>query len=97
MKSAQINRYGSSDVIEINQNTPSLNLSFGKVLVEIKAAGVNPIDWKIREGYMQQITPLQFPSTLGMDFSGIIKEMDGKDSILLWITKMAMKFMVRLQ
>ena len=80
MKSAQINRYGSSDVIEINQNTPSLNLSFGKVLVEIKAAGVNPIDWKIREGYMQQITPLQFPSTLGMDFSGIIKEMDGKDS-----------------
>ncbi len=80
MKSAQINRYGSSDVMEINQNTPSLNLSFGKVLVEIKAAGVNPIDWKIREGYMQQITPLQFPSTLGMDFSGIIKEMDGKDS-----------------
>jgi alcohol dehydrogenase len=80
MKSAKINRYGSSDAIEINQNNPLPNLSSGKILVDIKAAGVNPIDWKIREGYMQQITPLQFPSTLGMDFSGIIKEMDGKDS-----------------
>jgi alcohol dehydrogenase len=78
MKSAQINRYGSSEVIEINQNTPSLNLSSEKILVDIKAAGINPIDWKIREGYMKQMISLQFPSTLGMDFSGIIKEV-GKD------------------
>jgi len=78
MKSAQINRYGSSEVIEINQNTPSLNLSSEKILVDIKASGINPIDWKIREGYMKQMILLQFPSTLGMDFSGIIKEV-GKD------------------
>jgi alcohol dehydrogenase len=78
MKSAQINRYGSSEVIEINQNTPSLNLSSEKILVDIKASGINPIDWKIREGYMKQMISLQFPSTLGMDFSGIIKEV-GKD------------------
>jgi alcohol dehydrogenase len=43
-------------------------------LVSIKAAGVNPVDWKIREGYFQQMIPLQFPFTLGMDFSGIVKE-----------------------
>jgi alcohol dehydrogenase len=30
--------------------------------------------WKIREGYMQQMMPIQFPSTLGMDFSGVIKQ-----------------------
>ena len=74
MKSAQINRYGRSEVIEINQNTPLLNLSSEKILVDVKAASVNPIDWKIREGYMKQMISLQFPSTLGMDFSGIIKE-----------------------
>jgi alcohol dehydrogenase len=74
MKSVQINRYGSSEAIEINQNTPSPKLSPGKVLVDIKAAGINPVDWKIREGYMKQMIPLQFPSTLGMDFSGIIKQ-----------------------
>ena len=75
MKSAQIKRYGGSEVVEINQNTPAPNdPSAGKVLVRIKAAGVNPVDWKIREGYMQQMMPLQFPSTLGMDFSGVIEQ-----------------------
>jgi NADPH:quinone reductase-like Zn-dependent oxidoreductase len=74
MKSAQIKRYGGSDVIEINQTTPTPTLAAGNVLVEIKAAGINPIDWKIREGYMQQMIRLQFPSTLGMDFSGVIKQ-----------------------
>ena len=74
MKSAQIRRYGGSEVVEINQSTPApSDPSPGKVLVRIKAAGVNPADWKIREGYMQQMMPLQFPSTLGMDFSGIIE------------------------
>ena len=47
MKSAQINKYGSSDVIEINQNMSEPSLSPGKVLVAIKAAGVNPVDWKL--------------------------------------------------
>ena len=75
MKSAQIKRYGGSEVVEINQSTPAPNdPSAGKVLVRIKAAGVNPADWKIREGYMQQMMPLQFPSTLGMDFSGIVEK-----------------------
>ena len=74
MKSAQIKRYGSSEVIEINQMTSTPNLAAGKILVVVKVAGINPIDWKIREGYMQQMIPLQFPSTLGMDFSGVIKQ-----------------------
>jgi NADPH:quinone reductase-like Zn-dependent oxidoreductase len=74
MKSAQFKRYGGIDVIEINQTTPTPTLTAGNVLVEIKAAGINPIDWKIREGYMQQMIPLQFPSTLGMDFSGVIRQ-----------------------
>jgi len=51
MKSVQIKKYGSSEVIEINQSAPEPIVSVGKVLVIVKAAGVNPIDWKIREGY----------------------------------------------
>jgi alcohol dehydrogenase len=78
MKSAQITSYGNTnDVIEIRQ-TSTPNLSAGKVLVEVKAAGVNPIDWKITEGYMQQMIHLQFPSTLGLDFFGIVKQV-GED------------------
>ena len=74
MKSAQINKYGSSEVIKINQSTPEPTLSPGKVVVTIKAAGVNPVDWKIREGDMQQMISLEFPSTLGIDFSGVIMQ-----------------------
>lgn len=74
MRSVKIKKYGSSEVIEIDRSTPEPIVSVGKVLVIVKAAGVNPIDWKIREGYMQQMIQLQFPSTLGMDFSGVIKQ-----------------------
>ena len=76
MKSARIKGYGSTrDVIEIEQNAPVPNdPSEGKVLAKIKAAGVNPIDWKISEGYMQQVMPIEFPATLGWDFSGIVEK-----------------------
>jgi NADPH:quinone reductase-like Zn-dependent oxidoreductase len=78
MKAAQINRYGGSEVIEINQNAPPPSKpSPDKILVGINAAGVNPVDWKIREGHMQQMVNLQFPSTLGMDFSGVILGTEG--------------------
>src|ERR687894_3204615 len=75
MKSAQIKTYGDSKVVEINRTAPSLNdPSEGKVLVNVKAAGVNPSDWKLREGFFKQMVPLQFPATLGMDFSGVIEK-----------------------
>ena len=48
MKSAQINEYGGGEVIKINQSTSEPAVASGKVLVTIKAAGVNPADWKIR-------------------------------------------------
>ena len=41
-----------------------------EVLVRISAAGINPVDWKIREGFMAKMAPRQFPFTLGQDFAG---------------------------
>ena len=70
MKAAQINKYGGSEVVEINTNAPKPAVSQGQLLVEVYAAGVNPIDWKIREGYI----PLKFPATLGGDFSGVVAD-----------------------
>src|SRR5215208_2507895 len=75
MKAAQIKSYGDSEVVEINPNAPSLNdPSEAMVLVTVKAAGVNPSDWKLREGFFKQMAPLQFPATLGSDFSGVIEK-----------------------
>jgi alcohol dehydrogenase len=44
MRSAQINEHGGSGVIKINQSTSEPTVTSGKVLVTIKAAGVNPAD-----------------------------------------------------
>ncbi len=74
MKAAQINKYGGSDVVEINENAPKPTVSEGHLLIEVYAAGVNPLDWRIREGYMRQVVQLKFPATLGGDYSGIVAE-----------------------
>jgi NADPH:quinone reductase-like Zn-dependent oxidoreductase len=82
MKSIQIRRYGISDVVEINNTASVPDVLTGKILLNVKASGVNPVDWKIREGQFHQMIPLQFPSTLGMDFSGIVKQVGEKDMSL---------------
>jgi len=46
----------------------------GAVLVQVKAAGVNPIDWKLRSGAFQQFMPLQLPFTPGVELAGVIVE-----------------------
>jgi alcohol dehydrogenase len=68
-------------VVEVNKTASVPSISSGKILVNVKASGVNPSDWKIREGYFQQMVPLQFPSTLGGDFSGIVKQIGEDDDI----------------
>ena len=74
MKAVQINKYGGNEVIEINNNAPTPKVAPGFVLVGVYAAGVNPSDWKIRQGYFEKYLPLTFPATLGGDFSGVVKE-----------------------
>jgi alcohol dehydrogenase len=44
------------------------------VLVEVKAASVNPVDFKIRDGKLAQILDLKFPLILGNDLSGVVKQ-----------------------
>lgn len=73
MKAVQINSYGTNDVLEIN-DTPKPSLKQGQVLVEVHGASINPVDWKIRAGYMKDMASLNFPATLGGDFAGVVTE-----------------------
>ena len=77
MKAVQINAYGGGEVLKINDNAPKPSITKGQVLVEVYAASINPIDWKIRQGYLAQMAPLIFPATLGGDFSGVVVEVGG--------------------
>jgi alcohol dehydrogenase len=75
MKAAQINSYGGKDVLKTVNDAPKPKAGAGQVLVEVHAAAVNPFDWKVREGYMKDFIPLQFPATLGGDLAGVVTEL----------------------
>jgi len=45
----------------------------GQVLVRVHAAGVNGLDWKVREGYVRDVFPLQLPTTLGIELAGVVE------------------------
>jgi len=72
MIAVQINSYGGSDVLTINNNAKKPEPAKGQILVEVGAAALNPVDNAIMGGYMKDIVPLPFPITLGGDFSGVI-------------------------
>jgi NADPH:quinone reductase-like Zn-dependent oxidoreductase len=78
MKAAQITAYGGQDVMQTVANAPKPSAGKDEVLVEVHAAGVNPFDWKVREGMIRHITELSFPAILGGDFAGVVTEI-GED------------------
>ncbi len=47
----------------------------GEVLIRAVAVGVNPVDWRIREGLMKDVLPHSFPVILGSDVAGIVDEL----------------------
>lgn len=73
MKAAQFKDYGGQDVIEIKEVTKPIP-NKDQVLVEVKAATINPFDYKVRRGDMKEMMPLELPLTLGGNFSGVIVE-----------------------
>jgi NADPH:quinone reductase-like Zn-dependent oxidoreductase len=73
MKAIRIYEYGNADTLKLDE-APQLSIEDDQVLVRVRDAGVNPIDWKIRQGYMKQVMPANFPLTLGQDFAGEVVE-----------------------
>ncbi len=71
MKAIQFSQYGKANVLEIKDvKIPTINA--GQILVQVKAFGINPIDWKLRSGAMKAFIPLPLPFILGSEVSGIV-------------------------
>jgi NADPH:quinone reductase-like Zn-dependent oxidoreductase len=77
MRAVVIEKYGSVDELRI-KDMPVPEIGDGDLLVEVYAAGVNPIDWKLREGYRGDRVELKFPHILGLDMAGIVKNIGRK-------------------
>ena len=73
MRAIAVNEWGGRDKLELIEHEPPPVAPDG-VLVRVKAAGVNPVDAKIREGYMAKALPFHFPVILGWDVAGVVEE-----------------------
>ena len=78
MKAVVIHKYGSADVLQYEEvEVPKIKPN--ELLVKVYAAGVNPVDWKIRKGMLKIITGNKFPMILGFDLAGeVIKVLKPK-------------------
>lgn len=73
MKAIRIHQYGDAGTLKLEE-IPRLSIADDQILIRIRDAAVNPIDWKIRQGYMKQVMPAHFPMTIGQDFAGEVAE-----------------------
>jgi len=69
MKAVRIHEYGGPEVLRF-EDAPMPEPKADRILVQVHAAGINPVDWKIREGLLGN-DPL--PQVMGSDFSGVIE------------------------
>jgi NADPH:quinone reductase-like Zn-dependent oxidoreductase len=73
MKAIRANNYGGPDVL-LFEDVTRPKASSGEVLVHVSAAGINPVDWKIRSGMAKDMFPVSFPWIPGLDISGVVDE-----------------------
>ena len=69
MKAVRIHQFGDADTLKLEEVSP-LAIGDDQILVRVRDAGVNPVDWKLRQGYLRQVSPTAFPLTMGLDFAG---------------------------
>jgi NADPH:quinone reductase-like Zn-dependent oxidoreductase len=72
MKAAVLHEYGSPSKLKY-EDFPNPKPGAGEVLVSVKAASLNPIDWKMRSGAAKDHFPVTFPAILGRDVAGLVR------------------------
>lgn len=74
MKAVRIHAYGGLDVLHYEE-APLPKRKPDDMLIRVQAAAVNPVDWKIREGYLQGTLKQSLPLVLGWDVAGEVVEL----------------------
>ena len=72
MRSILLRSYGGAAAIEAGDATRP-EAGPGQVLVRVRAAGLNALDWKLREGLVRDVFPLQLPAVMGIELAGVVE------------------------
>ena len=67
----QFSGYGPPEVLSARR-IPAPQPGAGEVSIDVHAASVNPIDWKLRAGLLKKVFPASFPVTSGRDGAGVV-------------------------
>lgn len=73
MKAVTYNTYGGPEVLEVRE-VAEPKVGPDSVLVRVRASSVNPVDWKIREGYLDGLLDVFFPVITGWDVAGVVEQ-----------------------
>lgn len=73
MKSVYIESYGGREVLHYGDQ-PLPKIKADEALIKVIATSINPVDWKIREGYLKDMIHHKFPLILGWDVSGVVEK-----------------------
>lgn len=73
MKATRVHAYGGAENLVLEEVERPV-VGADEILVRVHAAGVNPVDWKIREGYLSEFLHLTLPFIPGYDLSGVVEE-----------------------
>ncbi len=73
MKAVQFSEYGGPEVLRVVE-VDAPHAGPGQVRIAVRAAGVNPSDWKDRAGDARDATPVALPSGVGFEASGVVDE-----------------------
>ncbi len=72
MNAVRIHAFGGVEQL-VYEEAPLPRIGANDALVRVHAAGVNPVDWKVREGYLEEKFPHTLPFILGWDISGVVE------------------------
>ncbi|WP_328378930.1 NADP-dependent oxidoreductase [Streptomyces sp. NBC_01020] len=73
MKKVSFAEFGGPDVLQlIDAEEP--HAGPGRIRIAVRAAGVNPVDWRVREGQVLGAHPTELPSGVGLDAAGVVDE-----------------------
>jgi NADPH:quinone reductase-like Zn-dependent oxidoreductase len=72
MKAIRLRSYGGPEVLVLEE-VPRPQVGAGEALIQVRAAGVNPLDWKVRAGHVKGWLPHRLPLILGWDVSGVVE------------------------
>jgi NADPH:quinone reductase-like Zn-dependent oxidoreductase len=82
MRAVICDRYGGPEVLEVADDVPIPRPGPTGVLVRVHASSVNPVDWKLRGGWLSPLWKLRFPVIWGCDFSGVVEEIGSAVTLL---------------